>query len=35
LKAVGEFNYAVTSDDVDTNEDNTSIAPAVGFMLFF
>jgi hypothetical protein len=35
LKAVGEFNYAVTSDDVDTNEDNKSIAPAVGFMLFF
>ena len=35
LKAVAEFNYAVTSDDLDTNEDNKSIAPAVGFMLFF
>ncbi len=35
LKAVGEFNYAVTSDDVDTNEDNKSFAPAVGLMLFF
>jgi hypothetical protein len=35
LKVVGEFNYAVTTDDVDTNEDNTSFAPAVGFMLFF
>jgi hypothetical protein len=35
LKVVGEFNYAVTSDDVDTNEDNTSFAPAFGLMLFF
>lgn len=35
LKAVGEFNYAVTSDDLGTNEDNKSIAPAVGLMLFF
>jgi hypothetical protein len=35
LKAVGEFNYAVTSDDIDTNEDNKSIAPTVGLMLFF
>lgn len=35
LKAVAEFNYAVTSDDVDTNEDNKSVAPAVGLMLFF
>jgi hypothetical protein len=35
LKAVAEFNYAVTSDDLDTNEDNKSIAPAVGLMLFF
>ncbi|MGH7511082.1 MAG: hypothetical protein ACREMZ_16695 [Gemmatimonadales bacterium] len=35
LKAVGEFNYAVTSDDDDTNEDNKSFAPAVGLMLFF
>jgi hypothetical protein len=35
LKAVGEFNYAVTSDDVDATDDNKSIAPAVGFMLFF
>jgi hypothetical protein len=35
LKAVAEFNYAVTSDDLDTNEDTKSIAPAVGLMLFF
>jgi hypothetical protein len=35
LKAVGEFNYAVSADDIDTNEDNKSIAPAVGLMLFF
>jgi hypothetical protein len=35
LKVVGEFNYAVTSDDVDTNEDNKSFAPAFGFMLFY
>jgi hypothetical protein len=35
LKAVGEFNYAVSSDDIDTNEDNKSIAPTVGLMLFF
>ena len=35
LKAVAEVNYAVTSDDLDTNEDNKSIAPAVGLMLFF
>jgi len=35
LKAVAEFNYAVTSDDLDTSEDNKSIAPAVGLMLFF
>jgi hypothetical protein len=35
LKAVGEFNYAVTSDDVAGNDDNKSIAPAVGLMLFF
>jgi hypothetical protein len=35
LKAVAEFNYAVTSDDLDTNEDNKSVAPAVGLMLFF
>jgi hypothetical protein len=35
LKAVGEFNYAVTSDDVDTSDDNKSFAPAVGLMLFF
>jgi len=35
LKAVAEVNYAVTSDDVDTNDDNKSVAPAVGLMLFF
>ena len=35
LKAVGEFNYAVTGDDVAGNDDNKSIAPAVGLMLFF
>jgi hypothetical protein len=35
LKAVGEFNYAVSADDIDTNEDNKSIAPTVGLMLFF
>ena len=35
LKVVGEFNYAVSSDDVDATDDNKSIAPAVGLMLFF
>ncbi|MBA3553750.1 MAG: hypothetical protein H0W29_03175 [Gemmatimonadales bacterium] len=35
LKVVGEFNYAVTSDDVDTSDDNKEIAPAFGLMLFF
>jgi hypothetical protein len=35
LKVVGEFNYAVTSDNADGTEDNTSIAPAFGLMLFF
>ena len=35
LKVVGEFNYAVTSDDVDTTDDNKEIAPAIGLMLFF
>lgn len=35
LKVVGEFNYAVTSDDSDATEDNTSIAPAFGLMVFF
>jgi hypothetical protein len=35
LKVVGEFNYAVTSDNSDATEDNTSIAPAFGLMLFF
>jgi hypothetical protein len=35
LKAVGEFNYAVTGDDNDLTDDNKSIAPAVGLMLFF
>src|SRR4026209_621584 len=35
LKAVGEFNYAVTGDDAAGSDDNKSVAPAVGFMLFF
>ena len=35
LKAVAEFNYAVTGDDDDTTDDNKSVAPAVGLMLFF
>jgi hypothetical protein len=35
LKAVAEFNYAVTGDDLDGTDDNKSIAPAVGLMLFF
>jgi len=35
LKAVAEFNYAVTGDDSDLTDDNTSIAPAFGLMLFF
>ncbi|MGH3117952.1 MAG: porin [Gaiellales bacterium] len=35
LKVVGEFNYALGKDDVDTNENNKSFAPAFGLMLFF
>ena len=35
LKVVGEFNYAVTKDDVDATDKNKSFAPAVGLMLFF
>jgi hypothetical protein len=35
LKAVAEFNYAVTGDDSDVTDDNKSVAPAVGLMLFF
>lgn len=35
LKVVGEFNYAVSSDDADGTDDNKEIAPAVGLMLFF
>ncbi|HEX7336853.1 MAG TPA: hypothetical protein VF252_06570 [Gemmatimonadales bacterium] len=35
LKAVAEFNYAVTGDDAAGTDDNKSIAPAVGLMLFF
>jgi hypothetical protein len=35
LKAVAEFNYAVTGDDSDLTDDNKSIAPAFGLMLFF
>jgi hypothetical protein len=35
LKVVGEFNYAVTADDIDATEDVKEIAPALGFMLFF
>jgi hypothetical protein len=37
LKVVGEFNYAWTKDGEapDGTDSNTTIAPAVGFMLFF
>ena len=35
LKAVAEVNYAVTGDDSDLSDDNKSVAPAVGLMLFF
>jgi hypothetical protein len=35
LKVVGEVNYAMSKDDVDGTEDNTSFAPAFGLMLFF
>lgn len=35
LKVVGEFNYAVTRDDVALTEDVKAIAPAFGLMLFF
>ena len=35
LKVVGEFNYAVTEDDVDATDKNKEIAPAFGLMLFF
>jgi len=35
LKVVGEFNYAVTNDDIDATDQNKEIAPAVGLMLFF
>ena len=35
LKAVAEFNYAVTGDDDGGTDDNKSVAPAVGLMLFF
>jgi hypothetical protein len=35
LKVVGEFNYAVTRDDVAITEDIKEIAPAFGLMLFF
>jgi hypothetical protein len=35
LKAVGEFNYAVTGDNNPATSDNKSVAPAVGLMLFF
>jgi hypothetical protein len=35
LKAVAEFNYAVTGDDSDVTDDNKSVAPAFGLMLFF
>ncbi len=35
LKAVAEFNYAVTGDDSDVTDDNKSVAPALGLMLFF
>jgi hypothetical protein len=35
LKVVGEFNYAVTQDDVDGTDQNKEIAPSFGLMLFF
>jgi hypothetical protein len=35
LKVVGEFNYAITGDDVDATPDVKEIAPAFGLMLFF
>ncbi len=35
LKVVGEFNYAVTEDNVDGTDKNKEIAPAFGLMLFF
>jgi hypothetical protein len=35
LKVVGEVNYAVSTDDIDASEDNSSFAPAFGLMLFF
>jgi hypothetical protein len=35
LKVVGEFNYAVSSDDDDVTEDIKEISPAFGLMLFF
>ena len=35
LKVVGEFNYAVTQDNVDGTDQNKEIAPAFGLMLFF
>ena len=35
LKVVGEFNYAVTNDDLDGTDQNKEIAPAFGLMLFF
>src|SRR4051794_18695440 len=35
LKVVGEFNYAVTSDDSDLTDDIKEISPAFGLMLFF
>jgi hypothetical protein len=35
LKVVGEFNYAVTGDNVAATPDVKEIAPAFGLMLFF
>ena len=35
LKVVGEFNYAVTQDNVDGTDQNKEIAPSFGLMLFF
>jgi hypothetical protein len=35
LRVVGEFNYAITADDVAATPDVKEIAPAFGFMLFF
>jgi hypothetical protein len=35
LKVVFELNYATTKDKESSSEKNSSIAPAIGMMLFF